>query len=235
MHIAVYTRTVETLPGIRELVSRRRPRAHPHPYAAITALPFVTAQPVRGARRARLHSGARRPPHEDRRSQRTLNSRPRCGIGETMIPDNEPGASIMSGKVSPSRSHHGRRPGLPPSQAQPQPRERTRRRAISPCPLTPPAPAPRSAQPAAALLPIPARARAPARPRRPGRRPWATPRRRWWRGTAWAALSSAPPGPSAPPPNDSRSPPANDTQAPAAPPAPPSPHNSWQAPSPFSR
>ena len=91
-----------------------------------------------------------------------LKSAPRCAIGETMMPDNEPGASIMSGKVSPRRSHHGRRPRLPPFQAQPQPRERTRTRAISPCPLTPPAPAPRSAQPAAALLATPARARAPA-------------------------------------------------------------------------
>jgi fumarate hydratase class II len=35
---------------------------------------------------------------------RWLASGPRCGIGELMIPDNEPGSSIMPGKVNPTQS-----------------------------------------------------------------------------------------------------------------------------------
>jgi fumarate hydratase class II len=34
---------------------------------------------------------------------RFLSSGPRCGIGEIFIPDNEPGSSIMSGKVNPTQ------------------------------------------------------------------------------------------------------------------------------------
>ena len=34
---------------------------------------------------------------------RMLSSGPRCGIGEIMIPDNEPGSSIMPGKVNPTQ------------------------------------------------------------------------------------------------------------------------------------
>src|SRR4051812_18661267 len=34
---------------------------------------------------------------------RLLASGPRCGIGELMIPDNEPGSSIMPGKVNPTQ------------------------------------------------------------------------------------------------------------------------------------
>lgn len=34
---------------------------------------------------------------------RLLSSGPRCGIGEIMIPDNEPGSSIMPGKVNPTQ------------------------------------------------------------------------------------------------------------------------------------
>ena len=33
---------------------------------------------------------------------RMLSSGPRCGIGEIVIPDNEPGSSIMPGKVNPT-------------------------------------------------------------------------------------------------------------------------------------
>ena len=32
-----------------------------------------------------------------------LSSGPRCGIGEIIIPDNEPGSSIMPGKVNPTQ------------------------------------------------------------------------------------------------------------------------------------
>ena len=35
---------------------------------------------------------------------RMLSSGPRCGIGEIFIPDNEPGSSIMPGKVNPTQS-----------------------------------------------------------------------------------------------------------------------------------
>lgn len=35
---------------------------------------------------------------------RMLSSGPRCGIGEIIIPDNEPGSSIMPGKVNPTQS-----------------------------------------------------------------------------------------------------------------------------------
>src|SRR3546814_17837686 len=34
---------------------------------------------------------------------RWLASGPRCGIGELIIPDNEPGSSIMQGKVNPTK------------------------------------------------------------------------------------------------------------------------------------
>ena len=35
---------------------------------------------------------------------RWLASGPRCGIGEIAIPENEPGSSIMPGKVNPTQS-----------------------------------------------------------------------------------------------------------------------------------
>src|SRR6185312_6436209 len=35
---------------------------------------------------------------------RWLSSGPRCGIGEIRIPENEPGSSIMPGKVNPTQS-----------------------------------------------------------------------------------------------------------------------------------
>lgn len=35
---------------------------------------------------------------------RLLSSGPRCGIGEILIPENEPGSSIMPGKVNPTQS-----------------------------------------------------------------------------------------------------------------------------------
>jgi len=35
---------------------------------------------------------------------RWLGSGPRCGLGELMLPENEPGSSIMPGKVNPTQS-----------------------------------------------------------------------------------------------------------------------------------
>ena len=35
---------------------------------------------------------------------RLLGSGPRCGIGEILLPENEPGSSIMPGKVNPTQS-----------------------------------------------------------------------------------------------------------------------------------
>merc|ERR1712125_292291 len=35
---------------------------------------------------------------------RLLASGPRCGIGEILIPENEPGSSIMPGKVNPTQA-----------------------------------------------------------------------------------------------------------------------------------
>ena len=35
---------------------------------------------------------------------RWLGSGPRCGIGELQLPENEPGSSIMPGKVNPTQS-----------------------------------------------------------------------------------------------------------------------------------
>ena len=35
---------------------------------------------------------------------RWLGSGPRCGLGELLLPENEPGSSIMPGKVNPTQS-----------------------------------------------------------------------------------------------------------------------------------
>ena len=45
---------------------------------------------------------------------RLLGSGPRCGLGELELPANEPGSSIMPGKVNPTQAegaHHGGGPG----------------------------------------------------------------------------------------------------------------------------
>jgi len=34
---------------------------------------------------------------------RLLGSGPRCGLGELLLPENEPGSSIMPGKVNPTQ------------------------------------------------------------------------------------------------------------------------------------
>ena len=79
--------------------------------AALTALPFVTAPNKFAALAAhdalvRLHgtfkvlAGALNKIAND---VRWLASGPRCGIGEIIIPANEPGSSIMPGKVNPTQ------------------------------------------------------------------------------------------------------------------------------------
>ena len=70
------------------------------------------AQQVRGARGARRRSCSR--PARSRRSAaslmkiandiRWLGSGPRSGLGELILPENEPGSSIMPGKVNPTQS-----------------------------------------------------------------------------------------------------------------------------------
>ena len=92
-------------PGIRR--ARRRGRSRP-----ITGLPFVTApQQVRGARgqrRAgaparRAEAGSPRALMKIANDVRWLASGPRSGLGEITIPENEPGSSIMPGKVNPTQ------------------------------------------------------------------------------------------------------------------------------------
>ena len=79
----------------------------------LTALPFTSAvEQVRGARlprRPRLH-----PRRARRASQpglfkiandiRLMGSGPRSGLGEIALPENEPGSSIMPGKVNPTQA-----------------------------------------------------------------------------------------------------------------------------------
>jgi fumarate hydratase class II len=67
-------------------------------------------QQVRGAGRTRCHGGTERraeapgrEPDEDRQRHPHAQQRPRSGIGELIIPDNEPGSSIMPGKVNPTQ------------------------------------------------------------------------------------------------------------------------------------
>ena len=89
----------------------------------ITGLPFITAPNKFEALAAHdaLVEGsgalntARHVADQDRQRHPLLGSGPRCGIGELSLPENEPGSSIMPGKVNPtqSRSHDdGLRPGL---------------------------------------------------------------------------------------------------------------------------
>ena len=40
---------------------------------------------------------------EDRQRRPLAGQRPRCGLGEILIPENEPGSSIMPGKVNPTQ------------------------------------------------------------------------------------------------------------------------------------
>ncbi len=80
--------------------------------AELTGLPFVTAPNKFEALAATTRSCT--PTARSRRWRRRLNkiandvrwlaSGPRCGIGEITIPENEPGSSIMPGKVNPTQS-----------------------------------------------------------------------------------------------------------------------------------
>jgi fumarate hydratase, class II len=80
--------------------------------AALTGLPFVTA-PNKFAALAghdalvRLHGTLKTLAaalNKIANDVRWLASGPRCGIGEIRIPENEPGSSIMPGKVNPTQS-----------------------------------------------------------------------------------------------------------------------------------
>lgn len=80
--------------------------------ADLTGLPFVTAPnkfEALGARDAEVFaSGALKTLaaslNKIANDVRWLASGPRCGIGEIRIPENEPGSSIMPGKVNPTQS-----------------------------------------------------------------------------------------------------------------------------------
>ena len=80
--------------------------------AELTGLPFVTApnkfQALAGQEATVFASGALRTLATSlmkiANDVRWLASGPRCGIGEITIPENEPGSSIMPGKVNPTQS-----------------------------------------------------------------------------------------------------------------------------------
>ncbi len=79
--------------------------------AELTGLPFVTAPNKFAALAAHdglvlLHGGLKMLAgalHKIANDVRWLASGPRCGIGEIRIPENEPGSSIMPGKVNPTQ------------------------------------------------------------------------------------------------------------------------------------
>ena len=79
--------------------------------AALTGLPFITAPNKFEALAAHdamveLSGGLKRAAvslMKIANDIRMLSSGPRCGIGEIVIPDNEPGSSIMPGKVNPTQ------------------------------------------------------------------------------------------------------------------------------------
>lgn len=80
--------------------------------AALTSLPFVTApnkfEALAGRDAAVFASGALKTLavslNKIANDIRWLASGPRCGFGEITIPENEPGSSIMPGKVNPTQS-----------------------------------------------------------------------------------------------------------------------------------
>src|SRR6187401_1040271 len=95
---------INTPNGYAELVAKK--------IAELTGLPFVTAQnkfeslathdaivEAHGALKTVAVSLMK-----IANDIRLLASGPRCGIGEILIPDNEPGSSIMPGKVNPTQS-----------------------------------------------------------------------------------------------------------------------------------
>ena len=94
---------INTPPGYSENVAKH--------IAALTKLPFVTAEnkfeslaahdaivEAHGALKTAAVSLMK-----IANDIRMLSSGPRCGIGEIFIPDNEPGSSIMPGKVNPTQ------------------------------------------------------------------------------------------------------------------------------------
>jgi fumarate hydratase class II len=94
---------LNTQPGFDKLVARK--------IAAETGLPFKTAPNKVAALAAHdalvLHSGAIRvcatALMKIANDVRWLGSGPRCGLGELKLPENEPGSSIMPGKVNPTQ------------------------------------------------------------------------------------------------------------------------------------
>ena len=93
--------------------TRSSPTASPTKIAELTGLPFVAApEQVRragGARRARRSRAARCKTlavslMKIANDIRWLASGPRAGLGELSLPENEPGSSIMPGKVNPTQS-----------------------------------------------------------------------------------------------------------------------------------
>jgi len=80
--------------------------------AVLTGLPFVTAsnkfEALAGRDAAVFASGALKTLavslNKIANDIRWLASGPRCGFGEIRIPENEPGSSIMPGKVNPTQS-----------------------------------------------------------------------------------------------------------------------------------
>src|SRR5580700_831646 len=94
---------INTPPGYAENVARQ--------IAALTGLPFVTAANKFEALAAHdaiveAHGALKTVAvslMKIANDIRMLSSGPRCGIGEIHIPDNEPGSSIMPGKVNPTQ------------------------------------------------------------------------------------------------------------------------------------
>ncbi|HEU0222705.1 MAG TPA: class II fumarate hydratase, partial [Paracoccaceae bacterium] len=95
---------LNTLPGFAEKVAEE--------IAAITGLPFVTAPNKFEALAAHdaivEMSGALKTVAASlfkiANDIRLLGSGPRCGLGELILPENEPGSSIMPGKVNPTQA-----------------------------------------------------------------------------------------------------------------------------------
>lgn len=94
---------LNTPPGYSQLVAEK--------ISEITGLPFVSAPnkfEALGARDAMVElSGSLKRTAVSlmkiANDIRMLSSGPRCGIGEILIPENEPGSSIMPGKVNPTQ------------------------------------------------------------------------------------------------------------------------------------
>lgn len=121
---AVYKGIQALLPGLYELALGGTAvgtglNSHPQyatlvaqEIAVITKLPFVTAPNKFAALAAHdavvaLHGGLKTCAvalHKIANDVRLLGSGPRCGIGELQLPENEPGSSIMPGKVNPTQS-----------------------------------------------------------------------------------------------------------------------------------